>query len=227
MGRKVHPYGFRLGVIKDWRARWFADKKRYTELLSEDRMIREMIRKEIPKASISEIEIERQRNYVHVWIHTAKPGIIIGRKGANVNQLRTRLQEVTNKRVKVDVTEITRPEIDAYLVAESIAEQIERRISHKRAMKQAVTRAMRQGAEGVMITVAGRLSGSEMARRETQREGQVPRHTLRADIEYAHAEALTTYGRIGIKVWIYKGQVLPEKAAQAAQVAAQVAQGAS
>ncbi len=227
MGRKVHPYGFRLGVIKDWRARWFADKKRYTELLSEDRMIREMIRKEIPKASISEIEIERQRNYVHVWIHTAKPGIIIGRKGANVNQLRTRLQEVTNKRVKVDVTEITRPEIDAYLVAESIAEQIERRISHKRAMKQAVTRAMRQGAEGVMITVAGRLSGSEMARRETQREGQVPRHTLRADIEYAHAEALTTYGRIGIKVWIYKGQVLPEKAAQAAQVAAQAAQVAS
>lgn len=227
MGRKVHPYGFRLGVIKDWRARWFADKKRYTELLSEDRMIREMIRKEIPKASISEIEIERQRNYVHVWIHTAKPGIIIGRKGANVNLLRTRLQEVTNKRVKVDVTEITRPEIDAYLVAESIAEQIERRISHKRAMKQAVTRAMRQGAEGVMITVAGRLSGSEMARRETQREGQVPRHTLRADIEYAHAEALTTYGRIGIKVWIYKGQVLPEKAAQAAQVAAQAAQVAS
>ena len=227
MGRKVHPYGFRLGVIKDWRARWFADKRRYTELLSEDRMIREMIRKEIPKASISEIEIERQRNYVHVWIHTAKPGIIIGRKGANVNQLRTRLQEVTNKRVKVDVTEITRPEVDAYLVAESIAEQIERRISHKRAMKQAVTRAMRQGAEGVMITVAGRLSGSEMARRETQREGQVPRHTLRADIDYAHTEALTTYGRIGIKVWIYKGQVLPEKAAQAAQVAAQAAQVAS
>jgi small subunit ribosomal protein S3 len=217
LGRKVHPYGFRLGVIKDWRARWFADKGRYTDLLGEDRMIRAMIRKEIPKASISEIEIERQRNYVHVWIHTAKPGIIIGRKGANVNQLRTRLQEVTNKRVKVDVTEITRPEIDAYLVAESIAEQIERRISHKRAMKQAVTRAMRQGAEGIMITVAGRLSGSEMARRETQREGQVPRHTLRADIDYAHAEALTTFGRIGIKVWIYKGQVLPEKAVQAAQ----------
>ena len=211
MGRKVHPYGFRLGVIKDWRARWYSDKGRYTELLGEDRMIREMIRKEMPKASISDIEIERQRNYVHVWIHTAKPGIIIGRKGANVNQLRTRLQEVTNKRVKVDVTEITRPEIDAYLVAESIAEQIEKRISHKRAMKQAVTRAMRQGAEGIMITVAGRLSGSEMARMETQREGQVPRHTLRADIDYAHAEALTTFGRIGIKVWIYKGQVLPGK----------------
>jgi small subunit ribosomal protein S3 len=226
LGRKVHPYGFRLGVIKDWRARWFADKRRYTSLLDEDRMIREMIRKEIPKASISDVEIERQRNYVHVWIHTAKPGIIIGRKGANVNQLRTRLQEVTNKRVKVDVTEITRPEVDAYLVAESIAEQIERRISHKRAMKQAVTRAMRQGAEGIMITVAGRLSGSEMARRETQREGQVPRHTLRADIDYAHAEALTTFGRIGIKVWIYKGQVLPEKVAQAAQ-AAQAVQAAS
>ncbi len=217
MGRKVHPYGFRLGVIKDWRARWYSEKGRYTELLDEDRMIQAMIRKEMPKASISDVEIERQRNYVHVWIHTAKPGIIIGRKGANVNQLRTRLQEVTNKRVKVDVTEITRPEIDAYLVAESIAEQIEKRISHKRAMKQAVTRAMRQGAEGIMITVAGRLSGSEMARRETQREGQVPRHTLRADIDYAHAEALTTFGRIGIKVWIYKGQVLPGKTAPTPQ----------
>ncbi len=215
MGRKVHPYGFRLGVIKDWRARWYSEKGRYTDLLDEDRMIRAMIRKEMPKASIADVEIERQRNYVHVWIHTAKPGIIIGRKGANVNQLRTRLQEVTNKRVKVDVTEITRPEIDAYLVAESIAEQIEKRISHKRAMKQAVTRAMRQGAEGIMITVAGRLSGSEMARMETQREGQVPRHTLRADIDYAHAEALTTFGRIGIKVWIYKGQVLPGKPVQA------------
>ena len=223
MGRKVHPYGFRLGVIKDWRARWFAEKARYTELLAEDRMIRAMIRKEIPKAAISEIEIERQRNYVHVWIHTAKPGIIIGRKGANVNQLRTQLQEVTNKRVKVDVTEITRPEVDAYLVAESIAEQIERRVSHKRAMKQAVTRAMRQGAEGIMITVAGRLSGSEMARMETQREGQVPRHTLRADIDYAHAEALTTFGRIGIKVWIYKGQVLPGKAPSAPMPVAQPA----
>jgi small subunit ribosomal protein S3 len=217
LGRKVHPYGFRLGVIKDWRARWYSDKGRYTDLLDEDRMIREMIRKEMPKASISDVEIERQRNYVHVWIHTAKPGIIIGRKGANVNQLRTRLQEVTNKRVKVDVTEITRPEVDAYLVAESIAEQIEKRVSHKRAMKQAVTRAMRQGAEGIMITVAGRLSGSEMARRETQREGQVPRHTLRADIDYAHAEALTTFGRIGIKVWIYKGQVLPGKTVQPPQ----------
>jgi small subunit ribosomal protein S3 len=217
LGRKVHPYGFRLGVIKDWRARWYSEKGRYTDLLDEDRMIRAMIRKEMPKASIADVEIERQRNYVHVWIHTAKPGIIIGRKGANVNQLRTRLQEVTNKRVKVDVTEITRPEIDAYLVAESIAEQIEKRISHKRAMKQAVTRAMRQGAEGIMITVAGRLSGSEMARMETQREGQVPRHTLRADIDYAHAEALTTFGRIGIKVWIYKGQVLPGKTAQAVQ----------
>lgn len=213
MGRKVHPYGFRLGFIKDWQSRWFAERGRYTNLLQEDRKIREMIRKDIPKASISQIEIERQRNYVHVWIHTAKPGIIIGRKGANVNQLRNTLQEVTGKRVKVDVTEITRPEIDAFLVAESIAEQLERRISHKRAMRQAITRAMRQGAEGIMITCAGRLSGSEMARMETQREGQVPRHTLRADIDYATAEALTTFGRIGIKVWIYKGEVLPQKAA--------------
>lgn len=213
MGRKVHPYGFRLGFIKDWQSRWYAERGRYTNLLDEDRKIRAMIRKDIPKASISAIEIERQRNYVHVWIHTAKPGIIIGRKGANVNLLRNTLQEVTGKRVKVDVTEITRPEIDAFLVAESIAEQLERRISHKRAMRQAITRAMRQGAEGIMITCAGRLSGSEMARMDSQREGQVPRHTLRADIDYATAEALTTFGRIGVKVWIYKGEILPQKAA--------------
>ena len=216
MGRKVHPYGFRLGVIKDWQARWFAEKDRYTDLLEEDRMIRSLIRKDMQRAAISNIEIERQRNYVHVWINTAKPGIIIGRKGANVNALRTKLQNVTGKRVKVDVTEIARPEIDASLVAESIAEQLERRISHKRAMRQAITRAMRQGAEGIMITCSGRLSGSEMARRETQRDGQVPRHTLRADIDYATAEALTTFGRIGIKVWIYKGEVLPERAPMAA-----------
>jgi len=216
LGRKVHPYGFRLGVIKDWQARWFAEKDRYTDLLEEDRMIRSLIRKDMQRAAISNIEIERQRNYVHVWINTAKPGIIIGRKGANVNALRTKLQNVTGKRVKVDVTEIARPEIDASLVAESIAEQLERRISHKRAMRQAITRAMRQGAEGIMITCSGRLSGSEMARRETQRDGQVPRHTLRADIDYATAEALTTFGRIGIKVWIYKGEVLPERAPMAA-----------
>lgn len=211
MGRKVHPYGFRLGIIKDWKARWYAEGKRYTELLQEDRQIRELIRKEVQRAAISTIEIERQRNYVHVWIHTAKPGIIIGRKGANVNALRQKLQDFTGKRVKVDVTEIARPEIDAYLVAESIAEQLERRISHKRAMRQAITRAMRQGAQGIMITCSGRLSGSEMARQETQRMGRVPRHTLRADLDYAQLEALTTFGRIGIKVWIYKGEILPER----------------
>lgn len=215
LGRKVHPYGFRLGIIKDWQARWYAEGKRYTELLEEDRKIRELIHRELQRASISTIEIDRQRNYVHVTIHTAKPGIIIGRKGANVNALRTKLQEFTGKRVKVDITEISRPELDAYLVAEGIVEQLERRISHKRAMKQAITRAMRLGAQGVMITCAGRLSGSEMARMETQRMGQVPRHTLRADIDYAHAEALTTFGRIGVKVWIYKGEVLPERPAMA------------
>ncbi|MEA3335841.1 MAG: 30S ribosomal protein S3 [Chloroflexota bacterium] len=215
MGRKVHPYGFRLGVIKDWNARWFATKERYTDLLEEDRKIRKFIRGDMERAAISSIEIERQPNYVHVWIHTAKPGIIIGRKGSKVNELRTKLQELTGKRVKIDVSEIARPEIDAYLVAESIADQLERRISHKRAMRQAITRAMRQGAEGIMITCAGRLSGSEMARRDTQREGRVPRHTLRADIDYATAEALTTFGRIGVKVWIYKGEILPQKAAVA------------
>ena len=217
MGRKVHPYGFRIGVIKDWQARWYAKSNRYTALLDEDRQIRDMIRKDMKQASISAIEIERQPNHVHVWIHTAKPGIIIGRKGASVNTLRNNLQKLTNKKVKVDVSEITRPELDAYLVAESIAEQLERRISHKRAMRQAITRAMRLGAKGIMITCSGRLAGAEMARRDSQREGQVPRHTLRADIDYARAEALTTFGRIGIKVWIYKGEVLPGRAAVTAQ----------
>lgn len=217
MGRKVHPYGFRIGVIKDWQARWYAKSSRYTVLLEEDRQIRDMIRKDMKQASISTIEIDRQPNYVHVWIHTAKPGIIIGRKGAAVNTLRNNLQKLTNKKVKVDVTEITRPELDAYLVAESIAEQLERRISHKRAMRQAITRAMRLGAKGIMITCSGRLAGAEMARRDSQREGQVPRHTLRADIDYARAEALTTFGRIGIKVWIYKGEVLPGRATMMAQ----------
>jgi len=214
MGRKVHPYGFRLGYIYDWKARWYAEGNEYGELLGEDLQVRKTIREQLGHAGISKIEIERfpRARQVSVKIWTAKPGIVIGRKGANVNALRQSLEEVTNKKVHVDVEEVSRPELDAYLVAEGIAQQIERRISYKRAMKQAVQRAMRFGAEGAMITCAGRLHGAEMARLETAREGRVPRHTLRADIDYAHAEALTTFGRIGIKVWIYKGQVLPEKA---------------
>jgi small subunit ribosomal protein S3 len=213
MGRKVHPYGFRLGTIYDWKARWYAEKDEFADLLTEDLKVREMIRGELGHAGISNIEIERfpRARQVSVKIWTAKPGIVIGRKGQNVNALRRDLEEMTGKKVHVDVEEVDRPELDAYLVAEGIAQQIERRISYKRAMKQAVQRAMRFGAEGAMVTCAGRLHGAEMARRETTREGQVPRHTLRADIDYAQAEALTTFGRIGIKVWIYKGEILPER----------------
>jgi small subunit ribosomal protein S3 len=213
MGRKVHPHGFRLGFIKDWKARWYAERGEYADLLVEDLKVRKMIRAELGHAGISNIEIERfpRARQMSVKIWTAKPGIVIGRKGANVNVLRRNLEDLTEKKVHVDVEEIERPELDAYLVAESIAQQIERRISYKRAMKQAVQRAMRFGAEGAMVTCAGRLHGAEMARRETEREGQVPRHTLRADIDFAQAEALTTFGRVGVKVWIYKGEVLPER----------------
>jgi small subunit ribosomal protein S3 len=213
MGRKVHPYGFRLGFIKDWKARWYAEGNEYADLLKEDLEIRRLIRKELGHAGISSIEIERfpRARHVAVKIWTAKPGIVIGRKGANVNAMRQTLEDLTGKKVHVDVEEVNRPELDAYLVAEGIAQQIERRISYRRAMKQAVQRAMRFGAQGAMITCSGRLHGAEMARSESTREGRVPRHTLRADIDYARAEALTTYGRVGVKVWIYKGEVLPEK----------------
>jgi small subunit ribosomal protein S3 len=213
MGRKVHPYGFRLGYIYDWKARWYAEGEEYADLLAEDLKVRKLIRADLGHAGISKIEIERfpRARQLSIKIWTAKPGIVIGRKGVNVNALRRDLEELTSKKVHVDVEEVKRPELDAYLVAEGIAQQIERRISYKRAMKQAVQRALRFGAEGAMITCAGRLHGAEMARRETTREGRVPRHTLRADIDYAHAEALTTFGRIGIKVWIYKGVILPEK----------------
>jgi small subunit ribosomal protein S3 len=213
MGRKVHPYGFRLGYIYDWKARWYAEGEEYADLLAEDLKVRKLIRADLGHAGISKIDIERfpRARQISIKIWTAKPGIVIGRKGVNVNALRRSLEELTSKKVHVDVEEVSRPELDAYLVAEGIAQQIERRISYKRAMKQAIQRAIRFGAEGAMITCAGRLHGAEMARRETTREGRVPRHTLRADIDYAHAEALTTFGRIGIKVWIYKGQILPEK----------------
>jgi small subunit ribosomal protein S3 len=213
MGRKVHPYGFRLGYIYDWKARWYAEKEEYADLLIEDLKVRKLIRDQLGHAGISSIEIERfpRARQISIKIWTAKPGIVIGRKGANVNALRQGLEELTGKKVHVDVEEVQRPELDAYLVAEGIAQQIERRISFRRAMKQAVQRAMRFGAKGAMVTCAGRLFGAEMARRETTREGQVPRHTLRAEIDYAQVEALTTFGRIGIKVWIYKGEVLPEK----------------
>jgi small subunit ribosomal protein S3 len=209
LGRKVHPLGFRLGVIKDWDARWFATGEEYADLLQEDLDIRQLIRDEMEQAGISKIEIERFPKQVSITIWTAKPGIIIGRKGANVRALRQDLEKLSKKRVRIDVQEIERPELDAYLVAENIASQLQRRISHSRAMKRAASQAMRMGAEGVKIICSGRLAGAEMARREWVMEGRVPRNTLRADIDYGITEALTTYGRIGIKVWIYKGEVLP------------------
>lgn len=210
MGRKVHPIGFRLGTVEQHRSRWFAEGGEYRNLVSEDRRIRDLVESALPEAAISKVEIERfPPNQVRLTVHSAKPGVIIGRKGATVNALRNDLQQVTNKKVKLDIAEIEHPEMDAFLVASSIAEQLQRRISHKRAMKQAVLRALKAGAKGCMIRCGGRLAGAEMARVETVREGQVPRHTLRAEIDYAKSEALTTYGRIGIKVWIYKGEHLP------------------
>jgi small subunit ribosomal protein S3 len=209
MGRKVHPYGFRLGIIKPWRARWFAEGEEYGELLAEDLKVRELIRTQMGHAGISEIVIERFPRQINVTIHTAKPGIIIGRKGASVNALRDRLRTLTRKTVRVDVVEIDKPETNAAIIAQSIASQLERRISHKRAMKQAAFRAMRAGAQGVKIEAGGRLSGSDMARKDQVIMGRVPRQTLRADIDYAQEEALTTYSKIGVKVWVYHGEVLP------------------
>lgn len=210
MGRKVHPTVYRLGINKTWDARWYAAEPQYAEFLREDLRIRKAVRDRLEKAGLSKIEIERFAKQIIVTLHTAKPGIVIGRRGASVNELRKELEEMTDKKVRIEVKEIKRPELDAYLVAESIVEQLERRISHKRAMKQAISRSMRAGAQGIRIMCGGRLSGSEMARREWQREGRVPLQTLRADIDYAHAEALTTFGRIGVKVWIYKGEAMPE-----------------
>jgi small subunit ribosomal protein S3 len=210
LGRKVHPVGFRLIVNKDWRAKWFAEGHEYVELLAEDVRLRQLILKEMSRAGISRVDIERFPKQVSVTIHTARPGIVIGRKGASVNLLRRKVEEDTGKRARIEVVEVPEPDMDAYLIAENICSQLERRISHKRAMKQAASRAMRLGAGGVKIACSGRLTGAEMARRDWTMEGRVPLHTLRADIDYAQSEALTTYGRIGVKVWVYKGEVFPE-----------------
>ena len=216
MGRKVHPYGFRLKTIRDWKARWYAEGEEYADLLGEDIEVRQLIRDKLAGAGISNIEIERFPKQVSITIHTAKPGIVIGRRGATVKELRRVLEDHTGKRIRLDVQEVDRPETDAYLVAENIVQQLERRISHSRAMRRAAQQAMRFGAEGVKITCSGRLSGAEMARREWVREGRVPSQTLRADIDYAQTEALTTYGRIGVKVWIYKGEILPQASGEVA-----------
>jgi len=212
LGRKVHPVGFRLKSIRDWNTRWFAEGKQYEERLHEDFAIRDLIKKELPRAGVSSVEIERFPNQVQITIHTARPGIVIGRKGASVKDLRSKLRALTGKAVRVEVEEISQPDTDAQLIAENIANQLERRISHGRAMKRAAMQAMRQGVEGIRIEVGGRLGGSEMARKEKIWDGRVPRNTIRADLDYGTAEALTTFGRIGVKVWIYRGEILPQKA---------------
>lgn len=209
MGHKVHPIGFRLGILYTWQSKWFAGKN-YTELLHEDLAIRKVVLKRLSDAAVSRVELERNANQVIVTIHTAKPGIVIGRGGQKVDELRTNLEKMTSRRVRVNIVEIRQPELDAYLVAKSVAEQLERRVAFRRAMKQAVTRSMQRGARGVRIQVGGRLGGAEMSRRETEKEGRVPLHTLRADVDFGQAEAHTTFGLIGVKAWIYRGDVLPE-----------------
>lgn len=217
MGQKVHPVGLRLGIIKDWDGRWYAGKKEYAELLHEDLEIRRRIKERFYTAGISKVEIERAANRAKVTIYTARPGMVIGKGGAEVDRLRKELEERTGKQLQINIVEVKRPELDAQLVAENIAFQLERRVSFRRAMKQAQQRAMRLGAKGIKIRVAGRLGGAEIARAEWTSEGSIPLHTLRADIDYGFAEAKTTYGQIGVKVWIYKGEVLPEKGRQPQQ----------
>jgi len=208
MGRKVHPIGFRLGINQPWEGRWFAEGSEYSDQLHQDIVIRRMIQKEGDKAGISTVEIERFPGKVKVIVHTAKPGILIGRKGDSVKKIRTDLEALTGKKIDLEIKEIKAPDCDAFLVAKNIAGQIERRVSYRRAMKRALQQAMRQGAEGIKVSVSGRLSGAEMARIVWLRDGRVPLQTLRANIDFARAEALTTYGRIGVKVWVYKGEVI-------------------
>ncbi len=215
MGHKVHPYGFRIGIIRDWKSRWYAEGDEYADLLHEDLQIREHIDETATRrAGISRIEIERFPNQVSITVWTAKPGIVIGRRGSNVKQLREELQDLSGKRTNIDVQEVEQPELDARLVASNIASQLERRIYHGRAMQRAVRAAMDAGAEGIKVECKGRLSGSQMSRREWRHEGQVPLQTLRANVDFARDEAATTYGNIGVKVWVYKGEVLTEEQAE-------------
>jgi small subunit ribosomal protein S3 len=205
----VHPFGFRIGIVKDWRSRWY-DEKHYAELVHEDIDIRRIIQSSYQEAGISQIEIERKANEVTVTVHTARPGVVIGRGGQRVDELRLLLEKHTEKKVRLNIQEIREPELDAMLVAQNIAEQLRRRVSYRRAIKQSVSRTMLRGAKGVKIKCSGRLGGAEIARHEVGHEGSVPLHTLRADIDYGFAESLTTMGLIGVKVWIYKGDILPE-----------------
>lgn len=211
MGRKVNPNGFRLGINKTWDSRWYNEGQDYVDQLHQDFAVRDMIREHAPRAGVSRIEIERFPGNVKVFVHTAKPGVFIGRKGENVKLLRKKLEALVSTQINLEIKEIKAPDLDARLIGENIANQLERRISYRRAMKRAVQSAMRAGAEGVKVEVAGRVGGSDMARRVWLREGRVPLHTLRADIDYAVGKAITSYSAIGIKVWVYKGEILPVK----------------
>ncbi len=208
MGQKVHPKGFRIGIIRDWDSNWYADRD-YTELLHEDYKLRHYIKEHFYTAGISKVEIQRTGNRVRVTIHTAKPGIVIGRGGAEVEKLKADLIKMTGKNININIQEIKKPELDAQIVAENIAQQLEKRISFRRAMKQTVGRTMRAGAIGIKVAISGRLGGAEIARSEWYSEGKVPLHTLRADVDYGFAEANTTYGKIGIKVWVNRGEIMP------------------
>jgi small subunit ribosomal protein S3 len=210
MGRKVHPIGFRLGINQPWTGRWYAEGAEYTDQLHQDFAIRNLIHRDAEKAGVSQIEVERYPGKVKVVVHTAKPGILIGRKGETVKVIRQSLEALTGKKIDLEIKEIKTPDTDAWLIALNIAGQIQRRVSYRRAMKRAIQQAQRQGAQGIRIQVAGRLSGAEMARTVWLREGRVPLQTLRADMDFARTSALTTYGQIGIKVWVYKGEVLRE-----------------
>jgi small subunit ribosomal protein S3 len=211
MGQKVHPIGFRVGVIKDWDGRWFAKKQEYANLILEDVKIRDYVKKRLYASGVAKIEIERAANRLKVTIHTARPGMVIGRQGTEVEVIRKEIEKFSGKQVQLNIAEVKTPELTAQLVAENIAFQLERRVSFRRAMKQAIGRAMKLGAQGLKVSCSGRLMGAEIARTEGYSEGKVPLHTLRADIDYGFAEANTTYGKIGVKVWIYKGEILPAK----------------
>ena len=210
MGQKVNPHGLRVGVIKDWDSKWYAEKD-FADNLVEDYNIRTFLKKKLYSAGVAKIEIERASERVKVIIYTAKPGVVIGKGGSEVEKLRKELNNLTGKRVHINIVEIKKPDLDAKLVGESIAQQLENRVAFRRAMKQAIQRTMRAGAQGIKVQVAGRLNGADMSRVERFSEGTVPLHTLRADIDYAWVEARTTYGQLGVKVWIYRGEVLPEK----------------
>lgn len=210
MGRKVNPIGFRLGLVSEWESKWYAERN-YTDLLHEDIRIRRLVMRELTRAGISRIELERSANRVDVTLHTSKPGIVIGKQGANVERIRQLLEKEVGKKVHLRIEEIKSPETDARLIAESIAEQLARRVSYRRAMKHAVQQAMRRGAKGIKIRLSGRLGGAEMSRTQLEMDGRVPLHTLRADIDFAVVHAHTTYGRIGVKVWVYRGDKMPTR----------------